>query len=187
MYVAQCAAATCSLQSGAACETARFTFLCWCRSPFFGGIYYSWLKNSFSTTVAILLQSSFNPPLRRAVSGAQRLGRGVYKLQGPAFLFNAIEDSKSETGKACKICTTLQRNTLCQNSENMVWTRKLLPQWRHDADSAWLEICSVRARWDLHRKEERGCRSSTRDLLHGRKVFCQSFGTTVTNFIIAEA
>ena len=121
------------------------------------------------------------------MSGAQRLGHEVYKLQGPAFLFNAIEDSKNETGKARQKCTTLQRNTLCQNSENMVWTRNLLPHWRHDADSAWLEICSVRARWDLHRKEERGCRSSTRDLLHGMKVFCQSFGTAVTNFIIAEA
>ena len=85
------------------------------------------------------------------MSGAQRLGRGVYKLQGPAFLFNAIEGSKSETGKACKICTTLQRNTLCQNSENMVWTRDILPHWRHDSDSAWLEIWRVGARWDFQK------------------------------------
>ena len=67
------------------------------------------------------------------------------------FLFNEIEDSTSENGKACKICTTQQRNTLCQNSENTVWTRDILPHWRQDSDSTWLEICSVGARWDLHK------------------------------------
>ena len=101
----------------------------------------------------------------------QKVVCSVSDCRDRLFFFMKMEDSKSETGKACKIFTTLQRNTLCQKSENMVWARDLFPHWRHDSDSAWLEICSVGSRWDL---------------LHGRKVFCQSFGTTVTNFIIAE-
>ena len=65
----------------------------------------------------------------------QKVVCSVSDCRDRLFFFMMMEDSKSETGKACKIFTTLQRNTLCQKSENMVWTRHLFPHWRHDSDS----------------------------------------------------